>query len=154
MKKKHYILLYVLVIASVLSCDKTEKKETEPIVISATPSIALNKVSPKAIKEFDALTFTIAYTDGDGNLGDPDPDEKSLELTDNREGLVHYFHIPPLAPEGETISITGIFTVELEHIILIDQQSDTEEATFSLRIKDRSGNWSNMVQSEVITISK
>jgi hypothetical protein len=154
--KKNVYRLCICIGLSVLffSCDKSEKKESPVIAISDAPAIQLNAISPKSVKQFDEVEFTIAYTDGDGDLGEENPDEKSLEITDERAGLVHAFHIPPVAPLESSISVSGIFTVALEHVILMDPDNDTEPVTFLIRIKDRSGNWSNTIQSEVITVRK
>ena len=90
--------------------------------------------------------------DGDGDLGDYDADTLSLWITDTRFPLTEKFHIPPLAPQGSSISIEGDLHVTLEHIILESTTSMSEDATFTIKLKDRAGNWSNEVTSGTVTI--
>ena len=40
----------------------------------------------------------------------------------------------------------------LQNVILLDPDSESETTTFTLRLQDRAGNWSNEVETEVITI--
>jgi len=90
--------------------------------------------------------------DGDGGFGDYDADTLSLWIADNRFPLTEKFHIPPLAPQGANISIGGDLLVLLEHIILESTTSMSEDATFTIKLKDRAGNWSNEVTSGPVTI--
>ena len=129
------------------------QKDDGPNPISILPEIELKSVSPSSIQQFDSLVFTIHYTDGDGDLGDYDADTLSLWITDNRFPLTEKFHIPPLAPQGAVITITGDLIVTLDHVILEDQASSSETATFTIKLKDRSGNWSNEVTSPSVTIT-
>lgn len=140
-------------------------KETTTIVevndpnpsLPEEPSITLVSISSNAVKASqDSISFIIEYTDGNGDLGTEDPDETSIELVDQRDAqtLVFRYHLQPLAPVGSVISITGELNIVLDHTILLDENNDTETTTFSIRLKDRAGNWSNTVETETITISK
>ena len=62
-----------------------------------------------------------------------------------------FYHISPLAFDGEEIYIKGIFNVYLNTTFLIGVGS-SEKLTYSVRIKDRAENWSNTVTSEEITV--
>lgn len=158
MKQKPRFSLTVLPVACCLlitvfiSCKKDSSNDPNP-AISPIPAIELKSVSPNTIHQLsDSLVFEINYTDGDGDLGDYDADTLSLWITDNRFPLTEKFHIPPLAPQGTTISVTGTLNVTLDHIILKDQSASSEIATFTIKLKDRTGNWSNEVTSADITI--
>ena len=135
-----------------IACDKTE--ENEPFApVSPTPEIELVNVSALKINQFDDLVFQIRYTDGDGDIGTQDADAHSLEIIDKRDDIVHSFHIPPqYVVKG--LAITGILEVSIENVILLDQANDSEEAIFSIKLRDNKFNWSESVNSPVITIEK
>lgn len=147
-----WLILSTALVLFLSSCGKDSSTEPNP-PISDTPSIELISVSPGTIHQLaDSLFFQIGYTDGDGDLGDYDADTLSLWITDNRFPLTQRFHISPLAPQGATIPITGILNVTLDGIILKDQSASSETATFTIKLKDRAGNWSNEVTSGNITV--
>ena len=89
-------------------------------------------------------------------MGTEDPDVPSIELIDTRDPSVLKFdyHLSPRAPAGTEIKITGELNVVLNHTIIVDENNNTETTTFKIRIKDRAGNWSNEVETGVITVSK
>ena len=146
-------LLFSLIVCTLISSCSKDGSTNPNAPISPIPSIELKSVSPQSIHQLsDSLVFEIQYTDGDGDLGDYDADTLSLWITDNRFPLTEKFHIPPLAPQGSAIAITGTLNVTLDHIILKDQTASFESATFTVKLKDRAGNWSNEVTSDSITI--
>jgi len=73
-------------------------------------------------------------------------------ITDERFPLTEGFHLPPLAPDGAGVAITGVLTVVLPRTILQDPGAASEQVVFSIRLRDRAGNWSNTVQSESLTV--
>ncbi len=142
------------------ACDN-EPKITEITIndpnptISNIPEIELDEVAPLAVRQFeDSIKFTISYIDGNGDLGTTDPDEHTIELIDNRANLLFTYHLSPRAPTGAEISIQGTLDIILENTIILDPMNTSETATFSIRIRDRAGNWSNTVTSEEITITQ
>ena len=153
MKFSNIILLALILI--VASC----KKDDADILLSDEPTIELVKVLPESqqVQQFsDELIFTISYSDGDGDLGTVDPDMYSIELIDTRDPdvLKFEYHLSPRSPAGTEVSITGEINVVLEHTIMIDDSNNSEETTFKIRLKDRAGNWSNEVETEMFTIFK
>ena len=42
----------------------------------------------------------------------------------------------------------GELRVVLQNVILLDPDSESETTTFTLRLQDRAGNWSNEVETE------
>ena len=68
--------------------------------------------------------------------------------------LIFNYHLSPRAPAGTEIAIQGTLDVVLKHSIILDDNNDSEETTFSLRIKDEAGNWSNQVESPVVVVNK
>ena len=141
--------LYLLVLISFLlsSCKKDDSSE-----MSAVPEIEMVSVAPLQPKEYsDSIVFTIHYKDGDGDLGENDPDVKNLFLTDNRIGITHQYRIQQLAPSGSTIAIEGNLNVVLNNLVITDSSS-TQNANFSIYVKDRAGNKSNTVTTSTVTI--
>lgn len=153
---KNIFVILILVLAT--ACTKenmtTIENEANPI-ISDTPEIELLSLNLTTIHQFqDSIIFTISYLDGDGDLGEEDPDKMSIEVRDNRdaENLVFEYHLSPRTPSGSEIAIQGELSVILKNIILLNSDNDSESTTFSIRVKDRMDNWSNLVTSESVTI--
>ena len=122
--------------------------------IPAEPSIRLLSVNPTNVVALqDSIVFQLEYTDGDGDLGFLEADSAVVYLTDNRFPLTEEYHVPPVAPVGDEIAVTGVWLVVLSRTIMQDPTADTEIATFSVRIRDRAGNWSNTEISEPLLIS-
>ena len=136
----------------ILACSKKTESDLIPAP-SVIPAIAFQNITPKSIKQFDDLMIYIYYQDGDGDIGDLDADELSLELVDERDSILHAFHVPPQS-QIENIYIRGTLEIHLENIILLDQSNAQETITFKARLKDRAGNWSNKVTTPTITIVK
>ena len=152
--KYQNIFLLALVFLFV-SCGKNDPDE----LLTEVPTIELVKVIPESneVQQYtDELTFTISYTDGDGDLGTEDPDVPTIELIDTRDPdiLKFDYHLSPRTPDGSEIKITGELNVVLNHTIIIDENNNSETTTFKIRIKDRAGNWSNEVETGVITVLK
>ena len=144
-------LIFTLVFLLQISCKKD--KRSEPLEkISTVPEIEILSISPTTINEFDEVIITIKYTDGDGDLGFEDADDNSIYVTDNRAGIVNEFHLGPIAPIGQAIVIEGNLPINLENVLLLNENQSTEQANFSIQIKDRAGNLSNIVTTENISI--
>lgn len=138
-----------------IACKKSDLENDEPSgPISEVPYIELRDFSPKTISEFDSVVFTIFYRDGDGDLGQESADSLSLWITDERFPLTQGFHIPPLSPVDTAISIQGVFDVTLRNVILESASSSEETVTFSIKMRDKAGNESNVVQSGELTVQK
>jgi hypothetical protein len=148
-----YSLLALALPVFMGSCKKDEEPEINP-TISDVPAIEIISVSPGNITQFENLTFTVKYTDGNGDIGFDDADEPAIFIIDNRAGLLNEFHIQPLAPAGSDIAIEGNLQVVLENVILLDQNNTSETATFSVYLKDRAGNLSNTETSVAVTITE
>ena len=116
------------------------------------PYISIKRITPTEVQEFnESVLLEIAYEDGNGDLGFHDPDVLSLSVQDSRLDTPDFYHIPPLAPDGEEIYIKGTFNIYLNTTFLIGVGS-SEKLRYTVRIKDRAENWSNTVTSEEITV--
>lgn len=140
-----YIGVCILIVAS---CKKDKN------TISNTPAIEFVSVTPSQVKEYqDEISFTISYIDGDGDLGENNPDVKNLFLTDSRNGVTYEYRIQQLAPDGATIAIKGNLSVILNNTGITDG-SNSQTFTYSMYIVDRAGNQSNTITSSPVVVIK
>lgn len=148
-----FIPWLILLIAGCKKDDDDDTTANPPL--SDTPFIEFKSVNKTTVQQFtDSLVFIIFFQDGDGDIGFEDADSIALNLVDNRVPLTHSYHLPPFAPTGADLSVQGSLNVVLQNTILIDQNSSSETATFTLQLRDRAGNWSNEVSSPTITITQ
>jgi len=111
-------------------------------------------IEPKNVKEFsDSIIITLSYKDGDGDLGNKDPDKRQLSVRDARLVKADFYHIAPLAPIGQNIPIDGTLRVKIKNTFLLGAGGD-ENTFYELRITDRAGNTSNFIKTDPITISR
>ena len=129
------------------------KKETKT-AISTVPTISFEQFTKTTIKQFeDSVYLYINYTDGDGDLGEYDPDINSLEIKDSRLPKADNYFIAPLAPPNANVSIKGTLKIELKSLFLLGTGNIEIEA-FDIRLRDRAGNWSNSLRTPEMTIRK
>jgi hypothetical protein len=128
------------------------KKEEDDQVQNTAPTISIASLSTDSVKEFvDSVIVEISYQDAQGNLGSIDPDVNDLEVKDSRLSQPDFYHVKPLAPEGFTLNISGKLRIRLSTLFLLGI-GDQETATFTIRLRDQSGEWSAPVTSDPITI--
>ena len=158
-----YIFPYTVLVGLIICClgckrTTTTTIDTEPLdPISEVPEIELLEVAPLSVTQFvDSISFKIKYLDGDGDLGEPDPDNKTIFLVDNRapNELIFDFHLSPRAPLDSEIVIQGELDIVLNNTILIDDDLENEMTTFSIYLLDRAGNQSNILESPEVLISR
>ena len=139
------LLLVVLIFSS---CKKDEDG------LSVVPQLTFKSISPTSIEEFGGpITFRISYEDGDGDLGENDPNVKNLFLQDQRNGITYEYRIQELAPQGADIAIIGTIDIVLNTTSITDG-SNEQEVTFDIYAIDRAGNSSNTITSSPLTIFK
>ncbi|MEE2699949.1 MAG: hypothetical protein VYD71_01120 [Bacteroidota bacterium] len=141
---KKYLLLALLLLT--FSCKKDE----------ATPEfrISLINTTPTTLQEFqENVLVTITYQHPEGFLGFTDPDYLSIEIHDSRLTNPDYYHLQPLAPPNENISIQGEINVEIDSPFRFGN-GNSETLTYSLRIQDNNKNWSNTIVTPTITVNK
>jgi len=160
LSKSFHSAVFFALLLCLASCTKESNSiiDTNPNPeISDIPAIELLQVNPTTVIQYqDSIVFRIKYIDGDGDLGTNDPDQISVELVDNRDPdlLIFGYHLSPRTPDGAELTIQGELSIVLNNSILLDSNNDTEQTTFSIRVVDRAGNWSNSVESEAIIINK
>lgn len=145
-----YTLLLIGLFFVVQSCKKKEEPAPDPV-----PTIELISVSPGTVTEFeDSILIRIKYKDANGDLGDQNPDERSLYVKDSRLSNADYYHVKPLAPiSSDDIPIEGELTIKLNSLFLLGTGT-SETTNLVIKFKDRGGHWSNEVTSAAITINK
>lgn len=114
----------------------------------------------------DTLEITFSFTDGDGDLGfGPGDSTVDIFLTDSREGFTDIKKLPMIPDQGIGNGISGEITVRLPNRLPLcctyaDNSTPcqphptikTDTMSYTIQIKDRAGNMSNKIQTEVITI--
>ena len=146
-KMKLKLLILFAISLLFFGCKKEDLRDDMDV-----PYISIRRITPTEVQEFtESILLEIAYEDGNGDLGFHDPDALSLSVQDSRLETPDYYHIPPLAPDGEEIYIKGTFNIYLNTTFLIGVGS-SEKLRYTVRIKDRAENWSNTVTSEEITV--
>ena len=139
----------VLTIALLPAC-----KETEPIPVNPVPFISIDSLSRSEVKEFtDSLVIYVRYEDGDGDLGEINPDINSLEVQDQRFQKADTYFVPPQAPTDKTLRIQGRLTIRLRNLFLLGT-GNAETTAFRIRLRDRAGNWSNSITTTNIAITR
>ena len=122
--------------------------------VSVSPVIKLIDVNATDIQEFkDSLIIRFEYTDGDGDIGEDNPDKNDLYVKDRRLSNADYYFIKPLSPPGSEIQIKGILSVHIKNTFLLGT-GNSELTQFDLKLRDRSGHWSNTINTPNISIHR
>ena len=144
MKKPHFLFL-LLIGWSAVACERTVDRPA----FDTTPRIELVAVSADRVQEFvDPLTITLAYEDGDGDLGTADPDVNLVTVRDSRLSEPDTYYLPPLAPVGQSVSIQGEVVIELPALFLLGNGS-AESLELTITLTDRAGQISNAVTAAI-----
>jgi len=127
--------------------------EKDAPVYSDIPAISLISVSPSSVTETQAITFSIKYTDGDGDLGENNPAIYNLFLTDTRVNVTYQYRIDQLAPDNSNIAITGTLDVMLNSTAITDGSS-SQNIIYTIYVIDRAGHQSNTITCPVLNVHK
>ena len=142
-------LLFLFVFFLCCSCKK------DKIEFDAIPSIEVTAITPGSVAEYtEAVTITIKYKDGDGDLGENTSGIKNCFVTDNRIGITSSFRIQQLAPDGASIPITGTCTLDIGGQGITDTPLTSQNVSFNIYIVDRAGHVSNTVSTPTIVIHR
>ena len=128
-----------------MACRKEEQA-------GGAPEIALLDTAPLEVVQFgERVRVRFSYKDADGDLGNADPDIHDLEVKEARLAQPDFHHVPPISPEGASVAVQGELEVELNPLFVLGNGTQ-EYTTYTLRIRDRAGNWSNSITTPTITI--
>lgn len=128
-------------------------------VFPETPEIAFVSISPEQATQFttDEISLTFRYQDGDGDLGYLGTEKiNNLFVTDTRQFFASNparttgYAIPSLTPDTRKPSIQGEITITM---LTPPWEPNEEPLVFELYIVDRSGNISNVVRTDPITVN-
>ena len=134
-----------------LICFGCETINTDP-VFDIVPNIKMVELSHDTLVEFqDQLIIKIEYEDGDGDIGNPDPDINTIFVKDARLSEEDEYYLGPLAPVDAEISITGILDLKLSATFLLGHETK-ETTVFSIYLKYRDGNISKTIETGEIII--
>ncbi len=151
MKQSVYLAALLLCFGTVLSisaCKKDVIDLEDPI-----PQILNVTVNPASVVEFqDEITFSVEYRDGDGDLGENDPDVTNLFVIDNRVNITESFRVSQIAPDGANVPITGTLEVVLPSTGITDNSS-SQTVNYTIYMVDRAGNESNRFTTTDITVT-
>lgn len=135
------------ILLTMTSCDKNR---VEPY--SDIPEIRLEEVSHSTIKQYeDILQIRIFYQDGNGDIGFESPEEYALFVRDIRLEEFDGFYIGPITPPGVAVPIQGYLDIEFPVLFLFGN-GDAENTRFQIKLIDRAGNESNLLETATITI--
>ena len=141
-------ICFFLVITSLLfsSC----KKDDEETIFR----INLIDTFPVEIIEFQENIYVrLSYQHPEGYIGFSDPDYLSLEIKDSRLSQADYYHIIPVTPPNNSLSVTGELLVEIDSPFVFGNGS-VELVNFTIRIQDQNLVWSNEIVTPNISVNK
>lgn len=144
-----YLGLVLLVGIALAACKKSNIR-----VLDKAPVIRINSVAPTTVQAFSGRTeVVLQYEDGDGDQGSLHPDSLMLEVRDDRLTAPDFYFVPPLSPEASNVPIRGTIRFRLNGTFLFGNGA-TEVTNYSIRLRDRSGQWSNTVLTPQIIINR
>ena len=144
MRSIFYFLFFVSVFFS--SCSKDDEQENFNLV--------LIEVFPLNIIEFQENIYVrLSYEHPEGFLGFSDPDYLSLEVKDSRLSQPDYYHVIPITPPNNNLSVTGELLVEIDSPFLFGN-GNIELVNFSIRIQDQNLSWSNTITTPNISVNR
>lgn len=166
MRKSLVYLALLAVSLLVITCVKPPDYPDEPVITEIT--VNQNTISQASNNgPIDTLIISVAFTDGDGDLSDDETDP-NIELIDSRDSTVTPYRIPAINEQGTENGIRGEIKILIPNktggskgiccifpdrrICDVDSRYPTNVYRYSVRIKDRAGNWSNAMETEDITI--
>lgn len=156
----------VLLFAAILACSRPPEFPKEPVIEYI--GLSNNRIvqSRAATIPLDTIEIMFSFTDGDGDLGSAD--SINVILTDSRDGFEHVFKVSEIPKLGSGSGIQGKIAIRLTNSVdtryfcctfpntnltcIPSATYPTDTMTYAIRIRDRTGNWSNTVRTELITI--
>ena len=136
---------YFLICFFLFSCNKKEDLIFHLDLISTTP---------KELTEFqENLIVEIQYEHSEGFMGFYDPDYLSIEVKDSRLTNADFYHLIPLNPPENNLSIKGVVNLEIDSPFILGT-GNLETLFYTIRIQDRNGEWSNEISTPLITVNR
>ena len=122
----------------------------------------------------ETLKVTLRFTDGDGDLGkivanNSDCSDNNCEFTsdstcykdpfyscfiiDMRDSCFSTIALPELEPSGSIKAISGEIDIAVPPVFCKCNSCTTDQVEFQIVVKDASGNYSNTILSETISVN-
>ena len=141
-----YIYVFFFIILLLPSCSKDD----DNVVFE----ISLIDTYPLEIVEFQENIYVrLYYQHPEGYLGFSDPDYLSLEVKDSRLSQADYYHVIPLTPPNNSLSVTGELLVEIDSPFVFGNGL-MELVNFTIKIQDQNLVWSNEITTPNISVNK
>lgn len=141
-----YIYVFFFIILLLPSCSKDD----DNVVFE----ISLIDTYPIEIVEFQENIYVrLYYQHPEGYLGFSDPDYLSLEVKDSRLSQADYYHVIPLTPPNNSLSVTGELLVEIDSPFVFGNGL-MELVNFTIKIQDQNLVWSNEIITPNISVNK
>ena len=166
MKKSGYFLFCLLILVLASTCSNPPEFPAEPVIKYLGVSHTSIDQSRGGGIPLDTIEIRFAFTDGDGDLGSKD--STNISLTDSRDNFEHFFKVSPIPQLGSGDGIQGEISIKLTNspdtkyfcctfpntrlTCIPSTTYPTDSLSYFIRIRDRSGKWSNTIKTERITI--
>ena len=142
------ILSVVLALVVFTGCNDDE----DPVL--AKPQIAFFSINPTVVTQFkDSIIITVNFSDDDGDLGFKSPDSLSVSVLDNRLTKADLYYLSPVTPDGKELKVKGNFRIKIANTFLIGNGGE-EQTFYTIFVRDRAGNQSNIITTSNLTIKK
>lgn len=156
-----YLLTFLPLLFVVTSCVKPPEFPVEPVI--TFESLNKTQIYQFTNGPLDSIQVHFSFTDGDGDLSQIDSDSVDVFLTDSRLGIQSPFRLPLIPPEGtgngisgdvfiNVINTTGICCIFNNRLCAEEPTYPVDTFTYAIQIRDRAGNLSNVVRTDLIEI--
>lgn len=156
-----YLLAFSALLLVFTACVKPPEFPNEPVI--TFESLNKDQIYQFTNGPLDSIQVHFSFTDGDGDLSLIDSDSVDVFLTDSRLGIQTPFRLPMIPPEGtgngisgdifiNVINTTGICCIFNNRLCAADPSYPVDTFTYSIQIRDRAGNLSNIIRTDPIEI--
>lgn len=154
------LFLYFLPVVFLAACVNAPDFPAEPVLTYEGVNKA--EIFQWTNGPLDSITLQVSFTDGDGNLSNADSVDIFIE--DSRFGVPSPRKIPMIPEEGTGNGISGdlfitivnepdgICCVRTPLFCVANPAFPVDTFSYSIQIRDRANNFSNVVRTEVIEI--
>lgn len=164
MNKITYIVVVLVLGLSAFACVQPPDYPEEPVIeYIGFNTLVFPQGGPNTGS--DTLVLEFAFTDGDGDLGYEDG-TVDVFITDSRTGFENARKLPVIPREGIGNGISGEITLRFPNQpsefcclypdgaqgCLPNADFPVDSFFFEIQIQDRSGNRSNMIKTETVTL--
>ena len=169
MQKQFHLFTLGLLLTCLAACVTEPDYPNEPVV-------EYIGVSKNQVNEFDSLTLSFSFTDGDGDLGRDKSSSDTCNnqcsyigpnacinnpnfdcfLIDQRDSCYVILKLPDLEPTGDIKAVSGEIDVVVPPVFCkcgAGPCPPTQDLIYEIIVVDFAGNRSNVILSEPITIN-